>query len=76
MLGTKYVTPGSQQKNKKKLFEDMRKYYKDIKDSPYVIRELWQVDKVLKGECWQFMLICQMADFLNVSVKELVECTV
>lgn len=70
MENTKYRSVRGEQRNIALFHTDFMDFCKGLPDNRFT--ELWQIQKVLTGDRINFVEICLMAMFLNVSVDELV----
>lgn len=70
MENTKYRSTRGQQRNIRLYHADFSAYYKNLSDNRFT--ELWQLQKVLTDERFNFNEICLMANFLRVSPDDLV----
>lgn len=70
MENTKYRSIRGQQRNIRLYHADFSAYYKTLPDNRFT--ELWQIQKVLTDDRFNFNEICLMANFLQVSPDDLV----
>lgn len=69
MENTKYRSVRGQQRNIRLYHAEFADYYKDLKENWFT--ELWQIQKVLTDDRWNFYEICLMGKFLQVSPRNL-----
>ncbi|MDD3325407.1 MAG: TniQ family protein [Sulfurospirillaceae bacterium] len=69
--GTKYKSIRGEQRNIRMLYDDFIKFYQSLPNS--IVKELWQIQKILNNDRLNLSEICQLAMFLNIEPEELVE---
>ena len=70
MSRTKYLKPSGRSRYTKMLAEDMGEFYRNM--DLCSIASIYQIQKALLGNLFDFTVICQIAFFLGMRVKELV----
>ena len=70
MSRTKYLKPSGRSRYTKMLAGDMNEFYRSMGISNVV--SIYQIQKALLGNLYDFMVVCQIAFFLGMRVKELV----
>ena len=70
MSRTKYLKPSGRSRYTKMLAEDMGEFYRNM--DLCSIASIYQIQKALLGNLFDFMVVCQIAFFLGMRVKELV----
>lgn len=70
MSKTDYMKSSGRSRYTKKFVEDMAKFYEEIGVNN--IASIYQVQRTLLGERYDFSIVCQIAFFLCMSVEELV----
>lgn len=69
--GTRYLSSGGRKKHVALLYEDILKFFGD--NVPQGIQELYHLQKILTGYNTNFLWVCQLAYFLDISPQDL--CT-
>lgn len=69
MTQTKYLKSSGKTRYTKKLSEDMHAFFQEIKLKN--IASIYQIQRTLLGDRFDFSIICQIAYFLNISVEDL-----
>lgn len=69
MKSTKYMKSSGRSRYTKQLAEDMHRYYMSIELPD--IASMYQIQRVLLGDRFDFSVVCQIAYFLGMSVAEL-----
>ena len=69
MTQTKYLKSSGKTRYTKKLSEDMHTFFQDI--GLKNIASIYQIQRTLLGDRFDFSVICQIAYFLNISVEDL-----
>lgn len=69
MVKAKYVTSKGKTRHTKRLADDLRAFYERIGISD--IASFYQIQRVLLGDSFDFTVICQIAFFLKISIKDL-----
>lgn len=69
MTQTKYLKSSGRTRYTKKLSEDMHTFFQKIKLKN--IASIYQIQRTLLGDRFDFSVICQIAYFLNISVEDL-----
>lgn len=69
MSRTKYLKPSGRSRYTKMLTDDMREFYGNM--GVCSIASMYQIQRVLLGNLFEFSAICQIAFFLGMKVEEL-----
>jgi hypothetical protein len=69
LQGSKYMPKSSKARNTKRLSEDLKNFYDSIGVSE--IASIYQIQRTLLGDRFDFSVVCQLAFFLGISVKDL-----
>lgn len=69
LAGTPYISVRGEQRNISLFYQDYAKFYQGIPN--YNIMELWRIQKIFNGYCWNAFEICQIAMFLKIPVDGL-----
>ena len=69
MSDTRYMAVSGKARHTKQLAEDINAYYKSIGISN--IASIYQIQRVLLGDRFDFSVICQIAFYLGISVEDL-----
>ena len=69
LFNTKYISKKHTTKYTTNLSEDMQEYYSNIGLSD--IASIYQIQRVLMGERFDFSVVCQIAYFIGMSIKDL-----
>lgn len=70
LTGTPYLSVRGEQRKVSLLYHDFMEYYKGLPKQG--ITELWQMQKIFNNKRLNAYEICQMAEFLKISVEEIV----
>ena len=69
MADTQYITSTGKMRFTKRLADDLKTFYEDIGISN--IASIHQIQRVLLGDSFDFFVICQIAFYLGMSIKDL-----
>lgn len=69
LQGSKYMPKSSKARNTKRLSEDLKNFYDSIGVSE--IASIYQIQRGLLGDRFDFSVVCQIAFFLGISVEDL-----
>lgn len=69
MQGTKYIKSTGKTRYTKQLAEDMKAYYTRLNLGS--IASMYQIQRVLLGDCFDFSVVCQIAFYLTVNINDL-----
>jgi hypothetical protein len=69
MADTQYITSTGKMRFTKRLADDLKTFYEDIGISN--IASIHQIQRVLLSDSFDFFVICQIAFFLGMSIKDL-----
>ena len=71
LRGTKYMPNSTKARNTKRLSEDLKNFYESIGVSE--IASIHQLQRTMLGDRFDFSVICQIAFYLGMSIKDLTE---
>lgn len=71
LRGTKYMPNSTKARHTQMLAEDLRTYYSDMGLTE--VASIYQIQRTLLGDRFDFSVICQIAYFLGISVSNLTE---
>jgi len=71
MLNTRYMSSSGKTRNIKQFAEDIQDFYKSMGINN--IASMCQIQRTLLGDGFDFSVICQIAFFLSISIKDLTE---
>lgn len=74
MVKTDYIKQSGRSRYTKRLADDMQTFYLSMGLSD--IASIYQIQRVLLGERFDFTIVCQIAFYLNVSVEDLTNSTI
>jgi hypothetical protein len=69
LKGSAYMPKSTKARNTKRLSEDLKYFYASIGVSE--IASIYQIQRVLLGDRFDFSIVCQLAFFLGISVEDL-----
>ena len=70
MSRTKYLKPSGRSRYTKMLVEDMGEFYRNM--DLCSIASIYQIQKALLGNLYDFTVVCQIAFFLGMEIEELI----
>lgn len=71
MAETKYMKSTGKMRNTQQFYNDLKTYYEEMGIEN--IASFYQIQRLLLGDRFDFSVVCQIAFFLGMSVKELTE---
>ncbi len=71
---TDYMKQSGKSRYTKRLADDMQTYYQSME--VFDIASIYQIQRVLLGERFDFSVVCQIAFYLKMSIKELSQSTI